>query len=165
MKKVIVIGCPGAGKSTFSRKLRDKTNLPLFHLDMIFWKSDKTTVSREEFDERLETVLNQDQWILDGNYGRTLEMRLKECDTVFLFDLPPEICLLGARSRIGTVREDMPWVERELDEEFKEWILDFPNKELPHVYSLLKRYPNKEMIVFHSHQEVDEYLNNKKIPL
>ena len=57
MKKVIVIGCPGSGKSTFSRKLRDKTGLPLFYLDTIWHKADKTTVSREEFDLALEGII------------------------------------------------------------------------------------------------------------
>lgn len=157
MNKVIVIGCPGGGKSTFSRKLREKTNLPLFHLDMMFWKADKTTLSREEFDKQLSSVVMGDQWIIDGNYGRTLEMRLKECDTVFLFDLPVETCLAGAVSRVGKPREDMPWVEENLDEEFKQWILDFPEKELPRVYALLEQYPHKSLVVFRSHEQVNEY--------
>lgn len=158
MKKIIVIGCPGAGKSTFSRALQKRTNLPLFYLDMLFWKADKTTVSREEFDERLGEILQQDRWIIDGNYGRTLELRLKECDTVFFFDLPVDVCLQGARSRIGKVREDMPWVEQELDEDFHRWILDFPQRELPHIYALLEQYPDKKIVVFHSHEQVNEYL-------
>ena len=60
MKKIMVIGCPGAGKSTFSRALRDKMGLPLFHLDILFWNSDKTNVSREEFDQKLSRILKQD---------------------------------------------------------------------------------------------------------
>ena len=54
MKKVMVIGSPGAGKSTFSRRLQKKTNLPIVYLDQLFWKSDKTTVSPEEFTSRLK---------------------------------------------------------------------------------------------------------------
>ena len=158
MKKIIVIGCPGSGKSTFSRALQKRTNLPLFYLDMLFWKADKTTVSREEFDERLGEIMQQDRWIIDGNYGRTLELRLKECDTVFFFDLPVDVCLQGARSRIGKTREDMPWVEQELDEDFHRWILDFPKRELPHIYDLLEQYQNKHIVVFHSHEQVNEYL-------
>lgn len=99
-QKIIVIGSPGSGKSTFSRKLRDITDLPLYYLDMIKHKPDRTEISSEEFDKKLNDILMKEQWIIDGNYQRTLEIRLKECDTVFLFDLPMEVCLAGAESRI-----------------------------------------------------------------
>ncbi len=88
MKKIIVIGCPGGGKSTFSRALRDKTGLPLYYLDMLWHKEDKTNISREEFDCKLSEILKQNKWIIDGNFRRTLEPRLKACDTVFLLDFP-----------------------------------------------------------------------------
>ena len=109
MKKIIVIGCPGAGKSTFARRLRDKTGLSLYYLDMIWHKPDKTNITRQEFDLKLSEIIKKDEWIIDGNYGRTLEMRLKECDTVFLMDMPVSVCLAGAKTRIGIKREDMPW--------------------------------------------------------
>lgn len=67
MKKVLVIGCPGAGKSTFAHKLSEKTGLPLCYLDMIWHKADRTTISAEEFDTTLSEIMNKDQWILDGN--------------------------------------------------------------------------------------------------
>lgn len=118
MEKVLVIGCPGGGKSTFARALRDKTGLPLYYLDMLWHKPDRTNISREEFDLELGRILQRDRWIIDGNYLRTLEMRLKECDTVFLLDYPLEVCLAGAEERIGKPREDIPWVEREFDGEF-----------------------------------------------
>ncbi|MBR5514910.1 MAG: adenylate kinase [Clostridia bacterium] len=161
MKKVIVIGCPGAGKSTFSRLLGEKTGLPLYHLDLIWHKADRTTVSRAEFDSELKKLIMKNEWIIDGNYGRTLEMRLKACDTVFLFDLPTELCLEGALSRIGKKREDMPWVEETFDGEFKEWILNFNKDQMPLVYSLLEKYKDKNIIIFKSHKEVDEYVKGR----
>lgn len=82
MLRVLVIGCPGAGKSMFARALREKTGLPLYYLDTIWHKSDRTTVSEQEFDEKLGEILREDRWILDGNYLRTLPRRLQACDTV-----------------------------------------------------------------------------------
>ena len=161
IRKAIVIGCPGSGKSTFSRKLRDLTGLPLYYLDRIWHKADKTTVTREEFDAALEEILAGDRWIIDGNYSRTLELRLQACDTVFLFDLPLEDCLQGASSRIGTVREDLPWVETEFDPEFRQWIEDFPREQLPRIYELLRQSgTGKTVFIFRSRQEADRWLRD-----
>lgn len=159
MKKVLVIGCPGAGKSTFARKLRDKLNLPLYYLDMIWHKPDKTTYTKEEFDSKLASILKEDEWIIDGNYSRTLETRIQKCDTVFYLDLPVEDCLKGAESRIGTIREDLPWVEDEFDPEFREWIKEFPNVEIPIINEIVNRYKDSiNLIVFKSRNEADNYI-------
>lgn len=156
LKKVIVVGCPGAGKSTFARRLHRETGLPLHHLDLLWHKPDRTTVSRREFDRRLGAILAQDRWILDGNYSRTLALRMEACDTVFLLDLPVEECLAAAQGRIGTPREDLPWVETELDPEFRQWIADFPQRELPRIYDLLRQF-RKAAYVFRSREEVENY--------
>lgn len=162
MKRIIVIGSPGAGKSTFSKRLREITHLPLYHLDRIWHKPDKTTVSRQEFDQKLNHILMQDRWIIDGNYSRTLEMRLRYCDTVFLLDFPLEICLAGAESRIGKERDDLPWHETEFDPEFRQFILDFPQKSLPQIYQSVEKYrENKHIIIFKSREESEEYLKEE----
>lgn len=159
MLKAIVIGSPGAGKSTFARKLRDATNLPLYYLDMLWHKPDQTNISTEEFEIRLAEILKRNKWIIDGNYQQTLEIRLRACDSVFFLDFPLEVCLLGAESRIGKIREDMPWIEYEFDEEFRQWIIDFPEKQLPQIYGLIEKYQrDKEIIVFTSREEADAYL-------
>ena len=161
MKKIIIIGCPGAGKSTFARKLKDMTGLPLYYLDMLWHKPDQTNIPKEEFDAHIREILEKDRWIIDGNYQRTLEMRLQKCDTVFLLDYPLEICLAGAQSRIGKKREDLPWIETEFDEEFKQWILDFSENQLPPIYDLLDKYrAGRDIIIFKSRQEAKDYLQS-----
>ena len=159
MKKIIVIGSPGAGKSVFSQKLKDVTKLPLYHLDMLYHKADGTHISREELEDKLREIFKDDEWIIDGNYQRTLEMRFKECDTVFLLDFPTEICLEGSKSRVGKKRDDMPWVEEKLDENFKQCIIDFSNEKLPKIYELLDKYKvNLKIIIFKSRNEADDYI-------
>ena len=166
MNKIIIIGCPGSGKSTFAKKLNEVLNYKLYHLDLIWNKPDKTTISREEFDSILDKIFSEDKWIMDGNYQRTLEKRLSNCDTVFLLDYSLETCLSGAQGRVGVKREDMPWVEEKLNEEFKQKILDFSQDKLPVIYELLDKYKDgKEIIIFKNREDSDKYLDefNKKV--
>lgn len=159
MKRAVVIGCSGSGKSVFSRKLRDVTGLTLYYLDMIWHKPDGTNILRDEFDEKLRSIMSRDSWIIDGNYQRTLETRIKACDTVFLFDLPTETCIEGALSRIGKKREDMPWFENELDPQFRQWIENFRENQLPEIYRLLEKYKNgRQIVVFRTREQADKFI-------
>lgn len=162
MKKVIVIGCPGSGKSTFSRKLNDITRLPLHHLDMMFWNPDKTTVEKGEFLTRLAAVLEEDEWIIDGNYQSSLEMRLAACDTVFFLDYPTEVCLDGIAQRRGKARDDIPWIETEEDGEFVEFIANFNVHQRPTVKALLEKYSDKRIFTFTDREEADAFLHKIK---
>ena len=161
MQKVIVIGCPGSGKTTFAEKLSKREGLPLYYLDAIWHKPDKTHISREEFDSRILEIFATDKWIIDGNYNRTVEMRLKECDTVILFDLPTEVCLQGATERLGKGRYDLPWIEDKLDPEFEGFIREFADNSLPKLYALIDKYrAGKQIIVFKSRSEADDFIKN-----
>lgn len=161
MKRVIVIGCPGSGKSTFSRALQHKTGLPLVYLDMLNWNADRTTVPREVFRRRLHEAITEESWIIDGNYSSTMELRLAACDTVFFLDYPREVCMEGILSRRGTVRPDMPWVEdpSDVDEEFVEFVKNFEAESRPMVLELLAKYREKTVFTFHCRSEAEDYLS------
>ena len=159
-RRVLVIGSPGSGKSTFSRGLRDHTDLPLVHLDLLYWRADKTTLTREGFCTVLEGELDKDAWIIDGNYSFTMERRLARADAVFFFDLPVEKCLDGIRKRRNQPRADMPWIETQEDAEFTAFVREFPAARKPQILQLLAKYPSVPVVTFHSHEEADEYLKN-----
>ena len=159
MNKVIIIGCPGSGKTTFAEKLQKCTGLPLYYLDAIWHKPDKTHIPREEFDQRIAEIFETPKWIIDGNYKRTIEMRMKQCDTVFLFDLPVEMCLQGVTDRVGKERYDLPWLETQVDPEFRQFIEDFPKDTLPYIYELIEKYKDgKRVIIFKSREEADGFI-------
>ena len=162
MQKIIVIGCPGSGKSTFARKLHNITKIPLHHLDMMNWNADKTTVPKTVFRKRLQNVMEHDSWILDGNYGSTIEMRLRKCDTVFFLDYKTEVCLKGIAERKGKTRTDMPWVEApyEEDKELVTFIQEYHTVSRPKVISLLNCYLDRSIFIFHKREDADNYLQS-----
>lgn len=111
MKRVLIIGNCGSGKTTFARTLAEKTGLRLVHLDKLFWHGNWQHVTPQEMDVLLQDELDKESWILDGNFNRTLPRRLAYCDTVFFFDLPVLTCLIGVLKRTwqnrGKTRDDM----------------------------------------------------------
>jgi len=162
MQKIMVIGCPGSGKSTFSRALGAIMGIEVVHLDMLYWNKDRTTVSKEVFRQRLSEAFKKESYIIDGNYGSTLEMRFAECDTVFFLDYSTKVCLDGVFSRRGKPRPDMPWIENiEPEDDFREFIEFIKNFKIdsrPIIMDLLKKYTYRNIITFSSREEADEFL-------
>ena len=160
MQKILIIGCPGSGKSTLARVLHEKTGIPLYHLDMLYWNADKTVVEKSVFLDRLTPLLGRDAWIMDGNFSSTMEMRLAACDTVIFLDYPLDVCLSGVRARRGKPRSDMPWIETEEDAEFMAFIENFAAARRPQILALLEKYSDKRILIFKTRAEVDRFLCN-----
>lgn len=162
MKKVLIIGCPGSGKSTFAKKLHQQTGLPLYHLDNLYWNADGTRVERPLFLERLDQALQNEQWIIDGNFFSTMDLRLAHCDTALFLDYPTEVCLQGVYQRLGTPRSDIPWVDTEPDEEFIAFIRNFSADLRPQILALLEKHSQKEVHTFRTRAEADAFLERLK---
>ena len=158
--RILIVGCPGSGKSTLARKLGERSGLALIHLDNIWWKPDRTHVSREEFDRALKAILSTDGWIIDGNYRRTYEMRIVACTGVIFMDLPEQQCLRGITERIGQARPDIPWTEDSLDPELVAMVRNFGRDNRPLLLSLLAAHPDKPVITLRSRAEADAWLES-----
>ena len=164
MKKVLIIGCPGSGKTTLAKALSEKTGLPLIHLDKIQWTGDWECISRENFDRTLLEKMQAPFWIIDGNYNRTIPMRLKECDTVIYLDYPTHVSFYGAMKRVisnyGKVRDDMGGKCRErFDPTFFWFILTFNLKNRRRYHKLLDGAKGKNIIILRSRKEADKFLD------
>ena len=156
--KILVLGCPGSGKSTLARALAARTGLPLVHLDNIWWRADGTHISRDAFDRALEGLLAGEKWVMDGDYSRTYEVRLRAADTVIFLDYDEETCMAGIMARVGQNRPDMPWTEDALDPELVAQVQNYRQSNRPTVLALLQKYPDKQAIVFTDRAQADRWL-------
>ncbi len=166
MKKVLLIGCPGSGKTTFSKVLSEKTGLPVVHLDKICHRDNWTKLSKEETDRLIQIELEKPEWILDGNFNRTIEQRLKYCDTVFYFELPVIVCLFRVIKRTiqnyGKVREDVAdnciekFDRRKIP--FYKFIITFNMQHKKKYREMLNNTMGVNVVTFKSRREVEKYL-------
>ena len=164
MKRIIIIGCPGSGKSRLSKILAKKLNLPLVHLDKLFWKPNWQSVSKEQFKELLLEELEKPCWILDGNFWSTLELRLKYADHVILMNYPTVTCILRVLKRViknrGKSREDMTeGCNEKLDIEFLKYVRKFKKTRLPQMKKVLSQ-SNVPVIEIKNDRELKKFLNN-----
>lgn len=164
MERVLIIGSNGAGKSTFSYALAEKTKLPLIHIDQIYWRGSWEVTAREEFEALVSEQARKPHWIIEGNNIRSLGERLKYADTVFWFEFPSARCVWNVLKRVakyhGTVRPDMParCVCR-LDVGFLKEVWGFNKKNHGRIAETLSAESGVQVIRFTNHKQVRAYLD------
>lgn len=168
MKKIALIGSGGSGKSTLSRELGQKLNIEVYHLDALLWKPNWTPTSKEEKIKVQNELVKKDQWIIDGNYNGTMDLRLNAADTIIFVDISRVICVYRVFKRMiqyrGKSRPDMAeGVNERLDFNFLKWIWDYPRTKKPIVLKKLKQLPDdKKVIILKSPREVRHFLEKVK---
>ena len=166
MKRVMIIGCGGSGKSTLARMLGEKTGLPVVHLDQIWWSPGNWQhMERAEFDRLLIEEIEREKWILDGNFDRTMQLRLAKADTVIYLDFPFVICLFSWIKRViqnwGKARADMaPGCAEWFDPEFVKWLWGFNRKNRAKYYKLLSEQKGKNIYIFKNRHQVRKFLQS-----
>ncbi|PEE24663.1 topology modulation protein [Bacillus toyonensis] len=164
MKKIILIGSCGSGKSTLAKQLGNKLNIKVHHLDALFWKANWEGVPREEQRKVQKNLIKEEEWIIDGNYGGTMDLRLNAADTIIFLDIHRTICVYRAFKRIvqyrNKTRSDMgAGCEERLDLQFFKWIWEYPNKKKPAILKRLDQLSKgKEVIILKSPNEVKRFL-------
>jgi adenylate kinase family enzyme len=164
MKKVLVIGSSGAGKSTFARRLGKITGIEVIHLDKLHWKPNWIEPPKEEWRVIVENAVKSDSWILDGNFSSTMKIRVAACDTIVFLEMPRIVCIWRVLKRIVVYRKgsrpDMAeGCNEKFDWEFIKWIWNYPKQSKPKIESILEQYRNEKTIVYlKSNREIESFL-------
>ncbi|WP_017811912.1 DNA topology modulation protein [Paenibacillus shenyangensis] len=164
MQKIAIIGSGGSGKSTLSKKLANKLNLPVYHLDALHWRPGWVPTPVAEWDQLQLELTAQNEWIIDGNYGRTMDIRLREADTIIYLDYPTYISLFRAVKRRfqykGKTRPDMAaGCEEKIDLKFVKWIWRYRRDQRPKVLSKLNELKSsKQIYIFTSPRQLEQFL-------
>ena len=164
MKRIMIIGSCGAGKSTLAKQIHAILGLELIHLDQAYWKAGWVEPSKEEWKEKLAVLLEKDRWIMDGNYGGTMEMRLEKADTVVFLDRSRWVCLYRVFKRIWTYQgQSRPDMAAHCPERFNwpfiKYVYHFQDKKRPGILKRLEKYKDSiEVIRLQSNKEQEQFL-------
>ena len=168
MKRVIVIGSGGSGKSTFSKQLGEITGLPVVHLDALFWKPNWTATPKDEWAEIVRCEIEKPEWIMDGNFGGTREMRMNAADTIIMLDMPRWLCMYRILKRWVTFRNktrpDMAeGCNEKIDWEFAMWVWNYKTRSRARALDELKSQSEKNIIILKSRREVNAFLEQMRL--
>ena len=164
MKRVSIVGSGGAGKSTFAHRLADILHLPVIHLDALYWQPGWIETPQSKWQEIQQQLVQREQWIIDGNYTSTLDMRFAVADTIIFLDFPRLLCLYRAVKRriryAGKTRPDMAKdCPERIDREFLLWIWNYPKNGRVRVLKKIEQYrEGRQVVILHSPQEVQQFL-------
>lgn len=164
MRRVLVIGSGGSGKSTVATQLGEVLNLEVSHLDKLYWRAGWVKPEPGEWIRTVTDLIERDSWIIDGNYSGTLELRLQRCDTIVFLDLSRVLCMWRIVKRFfayrGAARPDVAeGCGEKLDFEFVSWVWNYHRRSRPKVIRLLREHGGKQIFWLRSRSDVSRFLS------
>lgn len=167
MERVLILGCGGAGKSTLAKRLGQLTGLPVIHLDAHYFTAGWIATPAEQWRPKVEKLVAEEHWIIDGNFASTLDLRLPRADTIVFLDLPRRICFWRVLKRWithrGRTRPDMATgCNEKADLEFLKWIWNFPSTDRPKTLHVIDRAraEGKEVHRLTSRAQVERFVSS-----
>lgn len=169
MNRVLVLGSGASGKTTFSLKLSEKTGLPLYHLDSLYWSPGWKATEEKAWREKVADLVQKDRWIIDGSYGGTLDLRIPHADTILFLDISNWQCVWNILKRrikysrlSGKTRPGMPVdCPERIYFSFVMWVWTYPWRKKPGVLKAINdlKKPDTEVKIFRSYGEMNRFLD------
>ncbi len=162
--RILVIGSGGSGKSTLAAGIGARTGLPVVHLDALYWRPGWVPTPEDEWRRTVEALVARPSWVMDGNYGGTLDIRLPACDTVVFLDTPRRVCITRVIARwlryAGRSRPEMtPGCPERITWEFLLWIWSYPRRRRPQILRRLAELSSGQRVhVLRSRAEIASFL-------
>ena len=158
MRKILVIGSCGAGKSTLAKELSKKLNLPLIVLDQLYWNKNWERTPRDVWRKKVEELVKGDSWVIDGNHQNTFDLRFPVCDTVILLDINRFVCFwrIWKRRMLKNRVDQLDNCEEKIDFNFMKWVLwDYPGRGRKEIVQFIEKYNEKNIIVINSNKQIN----------
>ncbi|WP_322924082.1 DNA topology modulation protein [Paenibacillus campi] len=164
MKRIVILGCSGSGKSTLSMQLQPLLNVPLIHLDRYYWKPNWQATEDEEWDRLVTEFAAAAEWIIDGNYFRTLDLRLKRAELIVWLDMPRRVCLYRVMKRwiryYGRTRPDLnEECPEKIDWAFLRWVWNYPTRTRPRTIAKLQQLaPHQQVVIIQNRKQLHAFI-------
>jgi len=168
MNRILILGCCGAGKSTLARNLSERTGIEIIHLDQEYWKPNWVESTEEEWRATISEIVKDDQWIMDGNYSGTWDLRIPRADTIIFIDQPTYVCLYRVIKRIisyhGKTRPDMTeGCPERFDLQFFHYVLTYNlRRRKSNLKKLETLKKEKQVFVLRKEEDISAFFKNIK---